>query len=125
MLAAFLSEEAIAQDMAGNSFLIDPATRDAALASPALVRETPLVRALILYALRDPRFFDAMFALGDISPVLNETVPRRASWFLGNERLRDAAVRRGWVDYWQEHGLPDYCDGTLEIWICKLEVRQP
>jgi hypothetical protein len=119
LLAEKTGQDAAATQ-AGQLMLIDPATRDMVLQSPGMQAMPSFLRIGILFVLQDERFWPELAAMEDSFPVLHQVIPSRSPWLLNDPRLRPILERFGAVGYWLNHGLPEFCDGTLESWICEL-----
>lgn len=99
--------------------LINPETRD------AFMENVPVEgRAFIFGILEDDRLWPAYAEKGYMPAFLLQYLTTlRSPWLLNHAQYRIWAEATGADDYWLDHGLPDYCDGTFESWVCALPVR--
>jgi tetratricopeptide (TPR) repeat protein len=112
--------------------ILDPSTRQAAiddvnrqhlLALPGAVDQW---KAILYVHLNDPDFWTVLQRIeekdGSDGIVLTHLLANyRHHQLLASEEAKSVFIRRGYVAFWQRNKLPEFCDGTYQIWICALE----
>ncbi len=112
--------------------VLDPKTRDEEFANPSIKKANQGLdnsgAASFYYRVRDDRFWDLFAALTTSENESNFAlgmIQDHDPAILNDPRYRTWADERGISAYWKKHGVPDFCDGSFESWICELGDRRP